>query len=137
MGVFGVLILKQVYHVLSLEKKFISLIYLVLEGLVDNFLMSWTSIIVDAVYFTLIFLSFIEAILIVIHQLIAYVFLTIEVAETYGIFLIVFIFVLSKLISIVTIHREDFKDLLVSSNNLYNVTVYQSLILVRLASNKL
>ena len=99
--------------------------------------MSWTSMSIDILYFLVIFFSLIELLLIILHSIIAFILLTVEVAETYGIFMVVFTFFLSRLVTVALICSNAINHFFITSNNLYNIITYKSLILKRFSSCKL
>lgn len=91
----------------------------------------------DMLYFLIIFLSLVELILIVIHSIIGYILLAGEVAETYGVFTVIFTFFLSRLLAVILICSNIINTVKITSNNLYNIIIYKSLVLNRFFSCKI
>lgn len=128
---------KQAFHDSSYGMKFINLTFQVLDEQVDNYKMSWASMTLDMLYFLIIFLSLVELILIVIHSIIGYILLAGEVAETYGVFTVIFTFFLSRLLAVILICSNIINTVKITSNNLYNIIIYKSLVLNRFFSCKI
>lgn len=86
---------------------------------------------IDMSPFMIAFLTATELLLSVIHNIIAYILLLIDVAETYGIFVVIFFFSLSTLTSTTVVHGTFFENIIISTNNLYSIEAYKNLILLK------